>query len=566
MTLFAEVVFPLPLDQTFHYLVPEEAAGRAAPGARVRAPLGSKVQAGFIVSVSEAPPAGDFSLKEIREVLDVEPALTASALAFARRLSAHHRSPMGEFLLAMLPPSLEFRAATKVRLTEAGRKALDGKEMRGAEAEIAGALEGRDFSLTTLKRRTGLKSVEPAVRRMTAKGWLGVLDESRAPKKPRRTPPPSKPRPSQLELDFSSLAGAGSAPLLAPLIAAIAAGRFAPFYLRGPEEARWSSYLRLIREARERDRPVIALAPELDRAESLREMIEARLGLPAAFVHGGVPHGRREREWRDLRSGRVGIAVGPRSALFSPLDRPGLIIVDDEADEAYFQSESPAYDARTAAWLRAEAAGATLVLGGEAPGVEAFAQASAGGYLIELPAREPPGPVALVDDSREKGLLARAVLDALEKTLGRGGQALLFLSRRGYASFLFCPRCGRILRCRDCGTPLLFSKSDMSLACRFCRTRSAAASACPECGSRVLEPRGAGVEAVEEELKRRFPKARLAVFDGLRTIGRSARDRVLERQLDLQRDDGGGGAVRGHAPAFVSSTKRSSDVRTTSGA
>ena len=262
---------------------------------------------------------------------------------------------------------------------------------------------------------------------------------------------------------------------------------------------------------------MIALAPELDRAESFREMIEARLGLPAAFVHGGVPHGRREREWRDLRSGRIGIAVGPRSALFSPLDRPGLIIVDDEADEAYFQSESPAYDARTAARLRAEAAGATLVLGGEAPGVEAFAQASAGGYLIDLPARESPGSVALIDDGREKGLLARAVLDALEKTLGQGGQALLFLNRRGYASFLFCPRCGRILRCRDCGMPLLFSKSDMSLACRFCRTRSAAAPACPECGSRVLEPRGAGVEAVEEELKRRFPKARPAVFDGVRT-------------------------------------------------
>lgn len=526
MTLFAEVVFPLPIDQTFHYLVPAGAEDRAAPGVRVKAPLGSKVQAGFIVAVTASRPAGEFSFKEIREVLDVEPALTASALAFARRLSAHHRSPMGEFLLAMLPPSLEFRAAMKFKLTDAGREAMSGKTLRGAETAIAGSLGDKAFSLTTLKRRAGLKNVEPAVRRMVAKGWLVVLDESRGPKRP-RTPAPAAARPSQLVLDFSAAAGAAAA-LLAPISAAIAGGRHATFYLYAPEEARRSAYLKLIRETRERARPVIVLVPELAGAESLREIIESRLGLQAVLVHGGVPHGRREREWRDFAAGRVGIAVGPRSVLFAPLDRPGLIIVDDEADESYFQAESPAYDAREGARLRAEEAGAVLLSGAESPGVEAFERASMAGSLLELPARESAPPVSIVDDGRENNLLTKDVLAAVGKTLGARRRGIIFLNRRGYASFLFCPRCGRIVRCGECGTPLLFSKREMSLACRLCRTRRAAVSACPECGSRVLEPRGAGVEAVEEDLKRRFPSARIGVFDRVRAGTRATRAEVLD--------------------------------------
>lgn len=527
MSLFAEVVFPLPIDQTFHYLVPEAAAGRALPGARIRAPLGSKIQAGFIIAVSPSPPAGGFSFKEIREVLDVEPALTPAALAFARKLAAYHRSPLGEFLPAMLPPSLEFRATTKVKLTEAGRAAREAKVLRGAEAALAKALEEKTFSLTTLKRRTGLKSAESVIRRMAAKGWIGVMDESRAPKRPRRREAPAAAAaPSQLVLDFSA-GSAASADLLDAASAAIASGEPAAFYLFGPEEARWSAYLRLIRETRERSRAVVVLAPDLDRAESLRDRIASRLGLRAVLVHGGIPPGQREREWRELVSGRAGIAVGPRSVLFAPIDRPGLVIVDDEADESYVQSESPAYDARTGARLRAEAAGAVLVLGAEAPGVEAFEKASAAGSLLELPARGPSLPVSIVDDSAEKFLLSAAALAAVGTALVARKRTLVFLSRRGYASFLFCPRCGAILRCPDCGTPLLFSKADAALSCRFCRSRRPAASACPECGSRVLEPRGAGVEAVEEELRRRFPDARIAVFDRPRTGSRTAQDEIL---------------------------------------
>ena len=169
-----------------------------------------------------------------------------------------------------------------------------------------------------------------------------------------------------------------------------------------------------------------------------------------------------------------------------------------------------------------------LVLGAESPAVEAYEKALSGGHLIELPARGSVPSASIVDDGAEKGLLAPAVLEALGRTLAGGGRGVVFLNRRGYASFLFCPRCGFVPRCPECGSAQVFSKREMSLSCRYCRTRTAVVSACPECGSRVLEPRGAGVEAVEEALRLRFPSARIAVFDRRRGGDAAARGKVLE--------------------------------------
>jgi primosomal protein N' (replication factor Y) len=525
MTLFVEVAFPLPLDQTFHYVVPPELADRAAPGARIRAPLGARNLAGFIVAVSDVPPSGRYSLKEIREVLDASPVLSRGALAFALRLSNHHRSPLGEFLQAMLPPSLELNPATKIRLTGAGAEAKEAQRLRGAEKSIADILGSGMVSMLTLKRRSGVRSVEAAVRRMAVKGLIEAREaEPVAKRRPRSALAVPLP-PSQLELDFSS--EPGSAALLAPVFGAINAGGFATFYFEGPREARWSAYSLMIRDVRARGRQVLFLVPELAQAESFHALIGSRLGISAALFHGGVPLGRRERIWEGLRAGGTGIAIGPRSVLFSPVERPGLVIVDDEADEAYFQAESPSYDARTAARLRAEDAGAVLLFGSEFPSVEAYEKAAAAGYLSRLPGGEPAKQAAIIDDTREKGLLAGPLLEGIRSALDARERGLIFLNRRGYASFLFCPRCGYIPRCSRCRTPLAYSKKEASLGCRYCRIRVPASSACPECGSPVLEPRGAGVEAVEEELKRRFPSARIAVFDSDRIRSRSAREEAL---------------------------------------
>jgi len=547
MTLFAEVVFPLPLDRSYSYAVPPGDEARVLPGVRVRAPLGTKTAAGFVVSVSGRPPAGDFVLKEIREVLDPAPVLETEDLAFAARLSAHHRSPLGELLQAMLPPSLEVRASARIRLTGAGEAALRGGAVRGVEKTLAEILGQGPSTPIGLKRKSGLKSVEAAVRRLAAKGMIEAVEKAGPPKRRRAADVPAAPGASQLELDFDAAPAAAAFGSAAS--AALAAGAFSALYLQGSRDARWSAYVRLIGEASARSRSALVLLPEVSLAEAFRETLGARLSLSAALVRGGTSDSRRERDWSGLRSGEIRVALGTRSALFAPVERPGLIIVDDEADDSHFQAESPSYDARTGARFRAESAGSVLVLGSDAPSVEAYQGASAGGFLFNLSSGAAVPEAVIVDDGRERGLLSRPFLEAAAAALRAGRPGIIFLNRRGYASFLFCPRCGFIPRCPECRSPLSYFKSEGRLSCRSCRTESPAAAACPECGNRVLEPRGAGVEAVEEELRLRFPEARLAVFDSGRVRTRASREAVLARFAAGRIDLLVGTALLAHAPA-----------------
>ena len=513
MTLFADLVFPLPLDRSFRYTVPPHLAALVRPGKRARAPFGRKTLTGFIVAADDRPPDGGLDLKDILDVLDPEPVVSDWTLAFTRRLSARYGSSWGEFLQAHLPPSRELKTSTKVKLTEEGLAAWREGRLSPEEATAAGVLGPKAFTLLHLRRKTGIKNPSSVVARLRKKGLIEVLEMSASPVKA-VAPDPAAAGPAQLELDFTI------APLLMSTLvsaeAALAGRRFAPWLFHGDAAARWAGYLALIPKVLSRSRQVLVLVPELASASPIRDTLERKLGENAAIFHGGMADGLREAEWRRIRSGEARIVVGPRSALFSPAEDPGLIVVEDEADESYVQSESPAYDARRAAWMSAAGRGALIVLGAEAPSVEAYHRAREGGWLVTLPAAVPKKPAELVDDRGERGLVARHVLDRIGGHLRAGSTGLVFLNRLGYASYLQCPRCGSIPRCERCEISLSYSKKDEKLVCRYCGASRPALRACPECGGRVMEPRGAGVEAVEEDLRKAFPGARIASFDSAR--------------------------------------------------
>ena len=198
------------------------------------------------------------------------------------------------------------------------------------------------------------------------------------------------------------------------------AGCFAPWLLFGPADARLSACLALIPDVLARGRQVLVLVPELSQAEPLREAMERKLGAAVAVLHGQQPGSLREAEWLRARSGEAKIVIGPRSAIFAPLESPGLFVVWDESDEAYVQADSPAYDARRGAWMAAEARRSLLVFGADAPTVEAFHHARAGGYLVPLPSGAPERRAAeIVDDRGVRGLVAPRVLERLGAAIGR---------------------------------------------------------------------------------------------------------------------------------------------------
>lgn len=458
MSRYVDVVFPRPLIHAFTYLRPEGLPPLKA-GTRVEAPLGRRMETGFVVREHDDPPADGVALKPLAAVRDVQPLLSPEVVSFTRRLAEYHLSSWGEMLEAALPPA------------------------------------------------------EPTPSRRRAK--------------PAPSPPPRPSSPPQLVLDFSSTPAVVEAE--AAVAERVGRGGFAPFLVWGGDAERRALYRRLLRSPALKTRAVLILVPEIDEIGPVRDWAGDASGRPAAVVHGQLSRRAKGEVWAAIRAGGPAVVIGSRAALFGPIPELGLIIVEDEPHEAYLQTESPVFDVRQGARFRAEEEGAVLVYGAAQPSVAAVTRAREGGYLHRLGDAGPRPRVEVVDDGQAGGLLVPALVEGLGRRLGGGGRSILFLNRRGYASVIFCPVCGFIPACRRCVARPAYHRKEDQLVCHACGTTAGRPSSCPRCGGRVLEPRGVGIEALEEEVKRLFPEARLARFDRDLAGRASDQEKILRR-------------------------------------
>ncbi len=524
MTLFADIVFPLPLDRAFTYRVPDELAGRAALGARAAAPFGPRTMTGFIVGLRTEAPAGAPEIKALKGLPDAAPLFAPSLLDFTRRLSRRHRASWGEMLAAAVPPLLAAQPRQCAGLTNAGRLALAGGRLGPKEKAVAEILTDGDFTPLHLARRAKVRDISALLARMRKKGYVEIREAASSASRRRPEEPPAPVR----QLEFGPAAGPRGAEAAGRIERALDARSGASFYLFGGREERDGVYARIFRAAAATGR-ALWLQPEVASSEAAAARLAGWLGAETAVLHSGLSPRRREAEWTAVRDGRAAIAVGTRQALFAPLDPLRLVVIDDEADEAYVQEESPAYDARGGARLRAEAAGAVFAAGSARPSVEAFHEAVASGRLEDLGVPKRRGRVLAVDDRAERTIVGRTLLDRLTSAAVRGEPALVLVGRRGYAAFQMCSRCGAALRCPNCHGPLASVQSGAAVACRSCGYDAPAPLACPECGSRMFVKRGAGVEAVADDLRRRLAGVPVAVYDPDGPPDEEAGDRLLDR-------------------------------------
>jgi len=508
MTLYAEVILSLPLDQSFSYIVPESYQRKAKVGSRVLVPLGQRILTGFIVNLRKRRVTQDFKLKEIVEILDEEPVFSSSFLSFTRKLCDYYYSSWGELLQASLPPSFILKSKTRVALSEKGKAAFQNEGFSKEERELLGFLRKKTYSALFLKRKFRVKNISLLLSRLEKKGLIHIQKDIK--KKRQKKAPPVSMGQTQLEIDFSL--DAQSRDVGDQITRKLEKQVFLPFFLYGPPEKRESVYFYLIKRILARGRRVLFLVPEIALTQTQREKFERRLGEKVALLHSRLSERRRELEWRKIKEREAHVVVGPRSALFSPLDHLGLIIVDEEQDDSYYQQESPSYDARNGAWLRAKQEGAALVYGSTLPSVEAFYRAKKGGYLLCLESGAREKKVEIVDDRRERGMISLKLEERIAERLKKGEPILVFFNRRGYASYLFCSRCNYIPRCSHCDIALTYHKREERLICHYCNYSLPKMNRCPDCGSRMIRERGIGIEAVEEELKKIFPQSRVACF------------------------------------------------------
>ena len=533
MTLYADVVLPLPLDRPYTYSVPVELEGEAAVGSRVLVPLGKRWLTGFVVGLRKKKPQASLQVKPLAEVLDEKPFFTPELLAFTQRVSRSSFIPWGEVLQAAVPPSLLLRTRASVSLTPKGKEALERGALSDGERQVAALLRPRPHSPLFLEKKVQAKKV-PALLAMMQKKELVMVEKKmkRLSRKPSGGVPAG---PTQLELDFSLDDGLRRA--AGAIVEVMAKRAFSPFLLFGPAGRREAVYFHLIREAAAGSGRVLYLVPEIALTPALTETYERRLGDGLAILHSRLTDRQRELEWQKIKERRAVAFIGPRSALFAPLPDLRLIILDEEQDETYSQQEGLPFDVRKAARIRAEEEKAALVLGSSAPTVESFHSARKGRFLVDLGRETSKAKVSLLDFRRASGLVDPRLKKTIQDRLERREQVILFFNRRGYASHLVCGQCGHVSRCDRCDQSLAYHKQEGKLVCHACRRAVPAVMNCPRCGGRLIVRLSAGIEAVAEELKKAFPESRVEVFAADEAARKEKREALLRgfesKEIDI---------------------------------
>ncbi|HEU5163807.1 MAG TPA: primosomal protein N', partial [Thermoanaerobaculia bacterium] len=319
-------------------------------------------------------------------------------------------------------------------------------------------------------------------------------------------------------------------------------GSFAPFLIEGVTgSGKTEVYIELMREAVRRGNQAILLVPEIGLTPVFASRLMERFGDRIAILHSGLSASEKYDQWWRARRGDVDVAIGPRSAIFTPFQKLGLVVVDEEGDAAYKQEESPRYNGRDLAVLRAQIAGVPVVLGSATPSLESRANAERDRYqLLRLTRRVEARPlpaVEVVDLRKEKGekadrgfvIFSGPMREELRRVFDAGEQAMILMNRRGYAPFLLCRECENDFRCRDCSVTLTVHRRAGMLICHYCGMRLPIPSACPLCNGEVLQPIGFGTEKVEERFREHFPDVPCEVLDRDSTRKKGELVRILDR-------------------------------------
>lgn len=534
------VAVPVPGLGLLSYRVPP---GLPTPtkGARVTVPLGSRSVTGCVVLDDASSQTIDAAtLKDVVAVLDATPFLPADIVDLALWVADYYACGPGDVLTMAMPPSARrgetdgFRTARVVSLTEAGRAATPkGARQKALLAALAGAeapvpaadLIGQDITPDVLRRAAAAGLVR----------FDQVIDE----RDPFATEDGTSVWATAGRVSESRALTDEQDAALAALVAAADAQAFKPFLLHGVTgSGKTEVYLRLARHVMQGGRRVLVMVPEIALTPALAGLLRATFGSRVAIQHSGLSTGERHDQWHRIRRGDVELVVGTRSAVFAPIDRLGLIIVDEEHESSYKQEETPRYHGRDVAVKRAQMDGALVVLGSATPSLESAANVEAGRYarvrMLRRVLDRPLADVRIVDMRQEMAAtgaeraLAAPLVEAIEHRLAAGEQSLVLLNRRGFATVVFCRQCGSMLECPHCSVTLTFYRAARRVRCHYCDYAAGVPRACGECGGEFLEHTGVGTERLEAEVRERFPSARVARVDRDTMRRRGAVSRVVE--------------------------------------
>lgn len=523
-----KVALPVPLPSLFDYLPPAEHAS-AEPGARVLVPFGRRKLIGMLAEKAESSELPRDRLAKVIALPDGGDAMLDSVtLDLLKWCAAYYKHAIGEVVLSALPPALRKPGSSlppppvEYRITDSGLTRLQ-EGSRGAPLQAA-ILESLSAGPKRPEALSGLgSSWRTALERLLELELIRAAEP--APAKPFPASGPTLTEEQQRALaDFRSCPPGFHCHLLDGVTGS------------GKTEV----YMCLLEAAFAEGRQAMVLVPEIGLTPQLLERFRRRLGLEPAVIHSRLSAGQRLAAWQGLRSGREPLLIGTRSALFTPMPRAGLIILDEEHDASFRQQDGFRYSARDVAVKRAALLQIPIVLGSATPSLESLRNAGEGRYglsCLRQRATRASLPQWRVLDLRQQVLdhgIAETALKEAAETLGRGEQVMVFLNRRGYAPVLLCGKCGWPAECRRCDAHLTWHRADRALCCHHCGARAAVPRLCPECGADALEGVGQGTQQLEEMLAARFAPIPVLRFD----LDATSRKGVLDDQIAQVRAGG----------------------------
>ena len=547
---FANIIVDISLeklDRTFQYRVPEELQGILKEGMQVRIPFGNggRTLTGYVLELTDTCEWDEKKLKPILGLAEKGIRLEGQLIALAAWMRRTYGSTMNQALKTVLPvkKSVQEKISRKVWLAvtkeeaEAVLAEMERKHQTARARVLKALLEqqseqsGLDYAAA--QKELGLTAA--TARKLMELGLIRIEADTIF-----RNPI----RPSEVQAHPFALYPAQQA-IVEDVAARAAAGDLRPSLIHGVTgSGKTEVYMELIAAVLEQGKEAIVLIPEIALTFQTVLRFYRRFGDQVSIIHSKLSAGERYDQFERARRGEVKVMIGPRSALFTPFPRLGVIVIDEEHEGSYKSENAPRYHAREAAIERARMCGAFVVLGSATPSVDSYERTKEGLYqLYELPLRveNRAMPETEVVDLREelrmgnRSIFSARLKELMEDRLRKGEQIMLFLNRRGYAGFVSCRACGHVIKCPHCDVSLSLHHGGR-MVCHYCGYQTVQPKKCPSCGSAYIGAFRAGTQQVAEAAAKTFPGARILRMDFDTTRQKGGHERILEAFSKKQAD------------------------------
>ncbi|MCX5672541.1 MAG: primosomal protein N' [Planctomycetota bacterium] len=540
-TPFVTVALPLGLDRTFTYALPKRLRGHVITGQRVAVPFGkgNRTITGWVVGGLETTDLKE--VKEVTELVDTEPLLSLDLVDLAFWMSRYYVTPLGQAFEAILPAAVRQNAGFKtiqlVVRTEKPEAEVDRVLSKQRRVLDRLAESGAPLAPRELARQAGCTVA--VIKSLEEKGLVRI--ETRQVDEFARDLFIELEEPKAIHLTPEQ----GLA--LQRIKNLLAADTFGVLLLQGVTgSGKTEVYLRAIAAVVEAGRQAIVLVPEIALTPQTIRRFRERF-TQVAVLHSNLTDVERHRQWRDIAEGRADVVIGARSAVFAPVRDLGLIVIDEEHENSFKQDTSPRYHARDVAIMRGHLVGVPVILGSATPSLESYQNVRAIQHyqesrLAQRVGGRPLPPVQIVDmrleaaERKGQHVISRPLEAAIDEAWRKQEQVILFLNRRGFATHLFCVRCGHVAKCPDCDVGLTYHTKPGILQCHYCGRRLKPPEKCPSCSAETINYWGTGTQRVEEEVSRKFPEIRVGRMDSDSMKRRGGHESLLSAFRDGELD------------------------------